>query len=41
MLIYIYIYIDASLHYKVRIMGEWSYPGKGIAPSPTPWCSCY
>ena len=26
-------------HYKVRIKGKWSIPGKGVAPSPTPWCS--
>ena len=32
--------LDASLlntqHYKVRIKGKWSNPGKGVAPSPTP-----
>ena len=22
-------------------MVKWSNPGKGVAPSPTPWCSCY
>ena len=26
-------------HYKVRI--KWSNPGKGVAPSPTSWCSSY
>ena len=26
-------------HYKVRV--KWSNPGKGVAPSPTPWCSSY
>ena len=35
--------LDASLlytqHYKVRV--KWSNPGKGVAPSPTPWCSLY
>ena len=35
--------LDASLlntqHYKVRI--KWSNPGKGVAPSSTPWCSSY
>ena len=35
--------LDASLfntqHYKVRIKVKWSNPGKGVAPSPTPWCS--
>ena len=35
--------LDASLlntqHYKVRIKGKVSNPGKGVAPSPTPWCS--
>ena len=25
--------------YKVRIKVKWSNPGKGVAPSPTPWCS--
>ena len=37
--------LDASLlntqHYKVRIKGKWSKPGKGIAPSLTPQCSSY
>ena len=36
---------DAALlntqHYKVRIKGKWSNPGKGVVPSPTPWCSSY
>ena len=46
--IYIYIYImelDAALlntkHNKVRIKVKWSNPGKGVAPSPTPWCCSY
>ena len=26
---------------KVRIKGKWSSPGKGVAPSPTPWCISY
>ena len=34
--------LDASLlntrHYKVRIKGK---VGKGVASSPTPWCSSY
>ena len=25
--------------YKVRV--KWSNPGKGVSPSPTPWCSSY
>ena len=33
--------LDATVlntqHYKVK----WSNPGKGVAPSPTPWCSSY
>ena len=37
--------LDASLlntqHYKVRSRVKWSNPGKGVAPSPTPWCSSY
>ena len=37
--------LDASLlntqHFKVWIKGKWSNPGKGVAPSPTPWCSSY
>ena len=37
--------LDASLlntqHYKVRIMGKVKNPGKGVAPSPTLWCSSY
>ena len=28
-----------TLHYKVRIKGKWSNPGKGVAPSPIPQCS--
>ena len=28
-------------HYKVRIKVKWSNPGKGVAPSPTPWCNSY
>ena len=27
------------IRYRSRIM--WSTPGKGVAPSPTPWCSSY
>ena len=26
-------------HYKVWIKGNWSNPGKGVVPSPTPQCS--
>ena len=26
-------------HYKVRV--KWSNPGKGVAPSPAPWCSIF
>ena len=37
--------LDTSLlntqHYKVQIKGKWSNPGKGVAPSPTPWCNSY
>ena len=37
--------LDASLlntqHYKVRIKGIGVSPGKGVAPSPIPWCSSY
>ena len=37
--------LDATLlntqHYKERIKVKWSNPGKGVAPSPTPWCSSY
>ena len=37
--------LDASLfntqNYKLRIKGKWSNPEKGVAPSPTPLCSCY
>ena len=25
-------------HYKVQIKCKWSNPGKGVVPSPTPWC---
>ena len=28
-------------HYKVIIKVKWSYPGKGVVPSPTPWYSIY
>ena len=27
------------IRYRSRV--KWSNPGKGIAPSPTPWCSSY
>ena len=37
------IALDASLlntqHYKGRV--KWRIPGKGVVPSPTPWCSSY
>ena len=37
------IVLDATLlntqHYTVRIEVKWSNLGKGVAPSPTPWCS--
>ena len=37
--------LDATLfntqHYKVRIKVKWSNSGKGVVPSPTPWCSSY
>ena len=37
--------LDAILlntqHYKVQIKCKWSNPGKGVAPSPTSWCSSY
>ena len=37
--------LDAILlntqHYKVVSRVMWSNPGKGVAPSPTPWCSSY
>ena len=37
--------LDASLlntqHYKVRIKGKVEQSREGVAPSPTPWCSCY
>ena len=39
------IILDASLlntqHYKIVLRVQWSNPGKGEAPSPTPWCSSY
>ena len=28
-------------HYKVRIKGRRSNPGKGVVPSPAPWCCSY
>ena len=28
-------------HYKVLSRVQWSNPGKGVVPSPTPWCSSY
>ena len=28
-------------HYKAWIKIKWSNPGKGVVPSPTPWCSSY
>ena len=37
--------LDASLlntqHYKVRIKGKVEKSKKGVAPTPTPWCSSY
>ena len=37
--------LDTSLlntqQYKVRIKGKWNNTGKGVAPAPTPQCSCY
>ena len=37
--------LNASLlniqHCKVWIKGKWDNPGKGVAPSPTPWFSSY
>ena len=37
--------LDATLfntqHYKVGIKGKVDNPGKGVAPSPTLWCSSY
>ena len=37
--------LDATLlntqHYKARIKVKWCNPGKGVTPSPTPWCSSY
>ena len=39
------IVFDASLlntqYYKVWIKGKWSNPGKGVIPSPIPWCNSY
>ena len=39
------IVLDASLlstqHYKVRIKGKVEQSRKGVAPSPTHWCSSY
>ena len=36
---------DASLtntqNFKVQIKAKWNNPGKGVAPSPTSWCSSY
>ena len=28
-----------NIRYVSRV--KWSNPGKGVAPSPTPWCSSY
>ena len=28
-------------HYKLRIKGKWSSPGKGVATSPVLWCSSF
>ena len=33
--------LDASQHYKVRIKGKVEQYRKGVAPSPTHWCSSY
>ena len=37
--------LDTSLlntqQYKVLSRVKWSNPVKGVAPSPTPWCSSY
>ena len=37
--------LDVSLlytqHYKIRINGKWSNPGKDVAPSPTSQCCSY
>ena len=37
--------LDASLlnpqHYKIRVKGKWSNPGKRVVPSPTHRCSSY
>ena len=39
------IVLDASLldtkRYKVRIKNKCRDPGRGVAPSPLSWCSCY
>ena len=39
------VVLDVSLlktqHFKVRIKGKWSNPGKGVAPSPIPRYSSY
>ena len=32
-------YLLNTQHYKVRV--KWCNPGKGVALSPTPWCSSY
>ena len=29
----------SNIRYVSRV--KWSIPGKGVAPSPTPWCSSY
>ena len=29
----------SNIRYVSRV--KWSNPGKGVVPSPTPWCSCY
>ena len=29
----------SNIRYRSRV--KWSNPGKGVAPSPTPWCSSY
>ena len=29
----------SNIRYVSRV--KWSNPGKGVAPSPTPWCSSY
>ena len=37
------IVLDTSLLNTIRYVSrlKWSNPGKGVAPSPTPWCSSY